>query len=63
MLFDVKAFTRLRESGLNWIYFSPPMLIQMGARTGKFRLGKDDLIKDESGKSHISFEDYAIALP
>jgi putative NADH-flavin reductase len=32
-----------------------------GERTGKFRLGKDDLIADPSGKSHISMEDYAIA--
>jgi uncharacterized protein len=30
--------------------------------TGKFRLGKDDLITDAQGNSRISFEDYAIAL-
>jgi putative NADH-flavin reductase len=33
-----------------------------GARTGKFRLGKDDLIADAQGDSRSSFEDYAIAL-
>jgi putative NADH-flavin reductase len=32
-----------------------------GERTAKFRLGKDDLIADASGKSHISMEDYTIA--
>lgn len=32
-----------------------------GERTGKFHLGKNDLIADASGKSHISLEDYAIA--
>jgi putative NADH-flavin reductase len=38
------------------------MLITPGERTGKFRLGGDDLIKDVEGKSRVSFEDYAIAL-
>ena len=52
----------LRESDLDWTYFSPPGFIQPGERTGKFRLGKDDLIADEKGNSSISAEDYAIAL-
>lgn len=58
----IKAFTALRASDINWTYFSPAMLIEFGERTGKFRLGGDKLIKDEQGKSRISFEDYAIAL-
>ena len=33
-----------------------------GERTGIFRLGKDDLIVDADGNSHISVEDYAIAM-
>ena len=33
-----------------------------GERTGNFRLGKDELLTDAEGKSHISYEDYAIAL-
>jgi len=57
-----KAFAALRESGINWTYFSPPMSITPGERTGKFRLGGDSLIKDAEGKSRVSFEDYAIAL-
>lgn len=57
-----KAFAALKASDINWTYFSPPMLIQPGERTGKFRLGGDNLIKDEQGQSRISFEDYAIAL-
>ncbi len=52
----------LHESDLDWTYFSPPGFIQPGERTGKFRLGKDDLITDEKGTSSISAEDYAIAL-
>ncbi len=49
-------------AGLEWTYFSPAGFIQPGERTGKFRLGKDDLIVDAQGESRISAEDYAIAL-
>jgi hypothetical protein len=31
-------------------------------RTGKFRLGKDDLIVNEKGESKISVQDYAVAM-
>jgi putative NADH-flavin reductase len=58
----MKAFAALRASDINWTYFSPPMLIEPGVRTGKFRLGGDSLITDEQGKSWVSFEDYAVAL-
>lgn len=58
----VKAFAALRASDINWTYFSPPMSITPGERTGKFRLGGDDIVKDAEGKNRISFEDYAIAL-
>lgn len=33
-----------------------------GERTRKFRLGKDDLIRNASGESRISVEDYAVAM-
>lgn len=33
-----------------------------GKRTGKYRLGKDDLIADAQGNSFISVEDYAKAM-
>lgn len=45
-----------------WSYLSPSMMIEPGTRTGKFRLGGDQLLTDASGKSHISMEDYAVAL-
>jgi len=47
---------------LDWAFFSPAGDIAPGERTGKFRLGKDDLIVDEKGESHISVEDYAMAM-
>lgn len=56
------AFHIMRESDLNWTYFSPAMMIQPGERTGKFRLGKDALVSDAKGNSAISAEDYAVAL-
>jgi len=52
----------LRQSGLDWTSFSPAVFIEPGERTGKFRIGEDDLIADETGASRISAEDYAIAL-
>ena len=36
-------------------------MFEPGTRTGKFRLGKDDLLVNDNGSS-ISFEDFAIAL-
>jgi putative NADH-flavin reductase len=52
----------LRNSGLNWTSFSPAAFIQPGERTGKFRLGEDDMVVDETGTSRISAEDFAVAL-
>lgn len=50
------------ESDLDWTFLSPSALIEPGERTGKFRLGKDQLLVDGNGQSRISAEDYAIAL-
>lgn len=50
------------ETALDWSFLSPSALIQPGERTGKFRLGKDQLLVDANGNSAISVEDYAIAL-
>jgi putative NADH-flavin reductase len=52
----------LRTVGdLDWTFLSPSALFVAGDRTGKFRLGKDQLLTSDKGSS-ISFEDYAIAL-
>ena len=53
-----------REHNLDWVFFSPAGAFeQEGQRTGKFRLGKDDLIVDPAtGTSHISVQDYAVAM-
>jgi putative NADH-flavin reductase len=57
-----KVLELVKESDINWTYFSPAGFFVPGERTGKFRLGKDALIADEKGDSRISLEDYAIAL-
>ena len=54
--------TRRNKKEIDWIFFSPAGTLEPGKRTGKFRLGKDDLIVDENGNSHISVEDYAVAM-
>ena len=58
----IEAFRKLKQTGIDWTYFSPAAFFEPGERTGKFRLGKDDLITDAQGNSRISFADYAIAL-
>lgn len=56
------ALNLIRKSDVNWTCFSPAAFFEPGQRTGKFRLGKDQLISDAQGNSRISMEDYAIAL-
>ncbi|RQH06239.1 NAD(P)-dependent oxidoreductase [Bradyrhizobium sp. RP6] len=51
-----------QEKHLNWTFISPSALFVEGERTGKFRLGADQLLADANGKSWITFADYAIAL-
>jgi putative NADH-flavin reductase len=47
---------------VRWTYFSPAGTIAPGTRTGKFRLGKDQLVAAADGTSRISMEDYAVAV-
>lgn len=51
-----------RASDINWTFFSPSALIAPGKRTGKYRLGADQLLINEQGESYISIQDYALAL-
>ena len=50
------------EKDLDWTFLSPSALISAGTRTGKFRLGGDQLLKDDKGNSSISYEDFAVAM-
>jgi putative NADH-flavin reductase len=57
-----KSLELLQASDINWTYLSPAAFFAPGTRTGKFRLGTNDLVSDAKGESRISMEDYAIAL-
>ena len=51
-----------KEKDLDWTFLSPAATISPGQRTGKFRLGKDRVVKDKNGDSKISIQDYAFAM-
>lgn len=48
-------------SDVTWTFFSPAGVIRPGTRTGKFRLGTEQIVVDDKGQSAISMEDYAVA--
>ncbi|MFJ8039585.1 NAD(P)-dependent oxidoreductase [Kitasatospora sp. NPDC096147] len=53
----------LREDDtVDWAYLSPAAVLEPGERTGRYRLGADELIVDADGGSAISMEDVAVAL-
>ncbi|HEY3684879.1 MAG TPA: NAD(P)-dependent oxidoreductase [Streptosporangiaceae bacterium] len=45
-----------------WTYLSPAAEIAPGERTGRYRTGTDRPVVADDGESHISMEDYAMAL-
>jgi putative NADH-flavin reductase len=50
------------EQGIDWVTVSPSWNIAPGERTGKFRVGGDELLRDAAGESRISREDFAVAI-
>jgi putative NADH-flavin reductase len=56
------ALAVYRDADLDWTYFSPAIFIQPGERTGRYRVGGDQVLADEKGESRISAEDYAVAM-
>ncbi len=52
----------LQASDADWTFLSPAAQFGPGERTGVYRLGGDDLMRDAKGESRISFEDLAKAL-
>jgi putative NADH-flavin reductase len=50
------------EPDLDWTMLSPSAFIHPGERTGRFRLGGDQLLTSAAGKSEISVEDFALAM-
>ncbi|WP_433756631.1 NAD(P)-dependent oxidoreductase [Nocardia sp. CA-135398] len=56
------ALDVLRASNRLWTYLSPAELIAPGERTGRYRVGGDQPVRDADGHSRISIEDAAVAL-
>jgi len=62
-LATIDALDQLRkEPELEWSYLSPSAELKPGQRTGRFRLGNDQLLIEATGKSEISVQDYAVAM-
>jgi len=58
-----RALHMLRaETALDWTMLSPSAIIEPGARSGRFRLGGDQLLANAAGDSRISVQDYAVAM-
>ncbi|TAM81845.1 MAG: NAD(P)-dependent oxidoreductase [Acidobacteria bacterium] len=62
-LATIDALDRLRkEPELEWTFLAPSAELTQGQRTGKFRLGGDQLLVDSAGNSRISVQDFAVAM-
>ena len=59
---SLRQFEVCRSHAADWIYLSPPALLEPGERTGSYRRGQDELLTDPSGASRISAEDLAVAV-
>jgi putative NADH-flavin reductase len=63
VLAGVEALALYRLSDRNWTYLSPSAgRVQAGKRTGRFRIGGDQLLVREDGTSDISADDLAVAV-
>jgi putative NADH-flavin reductase len=50
------------EQGLDWTFISPPALLEPGARSGRFRIGGDQLLMSGEHPARISVADLAVAI-
>ncbi|GAA4845080.1 NAD(P)-dependent oxidoreductase [Paenibacillus vulneris] len=52
-----------QSTGIQWTFISPSAFFNPeGRRTGAYQKGKDKLLVNSQGHSHISYADYAIAV-
>ncbi|ATE72879.1 NAD(P)-dependent oxidoreductase [Lysobacter capsici] len=54
--------TLREEQTLDWTFLSPAAHLVPGERTGRYRIGGDQLLVDAQGESNISVQDYAVAM-
>ncbi|WP_245226075.1 NAD(P)-dependent oxidoreductase [Streptomyces smyrnaeus] len=50
------------HAGGDWVYLSPPAVLEPGERTGRYLRGTDTLLTGPDGRSWISAEDLAVAV-
>jgi len=50
------------ETSLDWTFVSPSALLEPGERTGRYRLGGDELLMEGDHPAKISVEDLAVAV-
>lgn len=59
---EALAVFRASKADVDWTYVSPAALIEDGERSGRYRIGGDQLLVDANGVSRITVPDYAIAI-
>ncbi|SDY72289.1 hypothetical protein SAMN05216215_103377 [Saccharopolyspora shandongensis] len=59
---SVAQLDACREHPADWVYLSPPAVLEPGHRTGTYRRGGTTLLTDAEGTSRISAEDLAVAV-
>lgn len=47
---------------VDWTYVTPPKNFTNGRRTGEFRIGGDEALRDRRGRTRVSRADFAVAL-
>ncbi|WP_347260979.1 NAD(P)H-binding protein [Rudaea sp.] len=53
---------RHSKADIDWTHVSPPALLVDGERSGKYRIGGNQLLVDANGVSRITVPDYAVAI-
>ena len=51
-----------KDEHLDWTFLSPAVMLAPGPRTGKFRIGADDVLMDGHQPAGISVADLAVAI-
>jgi putative NADH-flavin reductase len=51
-----------REAALDWTFVSPAALLEPGPRTGRFRLGTEQMLMDGDHPAKLSVADLAVAI-
>ncbi|MFJ7931365.1 NAD(P)-dependent oxidoreductase [Peribacillus sp. NPDC096622] len=50
-------------TGIQWTFISPSAFFDpQGNRTGRYKLGKDNLLVNSKGESYVSYADFALAV-